>query len=66
VSGSGYTPPRVGYGATIRVFDAGSGALLKELSATQQRTADDQADANGYLRAEVKGLIARMDPAYRP
>ena len=66
LTGSGYTPPRVGYSATIRVIDAASGAKLRELSAAQQRTADYHADANGYLRAEVNGLIANLDPAYRP
>lgn len=66
LTGAGYTPPRVGYRATIRVIDAASGARLREVSAAQQRTADYHADANSYLRAEVNGLIANLDPAYRP
>lgn len=65
LTGSGYTPPRVGYHATIRVFNAATGALLKELPAAEQRTADFHADANGYLRAEMKALITSLDPAYR-
>lgn len=64
--GAGYTPPRVSYNATIRVFDATSGVLLKELPASQHLAADYHADANGYIRAEVNRLIASLDPAYRP
>jgi hypothetical protein len=61
----GYTPPKIGYTATIHVFDSATGKLLQELPVHEQRTVDYKGDAGGYIRAEVKSFIAGLDPAYR-
>jgi hypothetical protein len=61
----GYTPPKVGYTATIYVFDSATGKLLQKHPAHEQRTTDPHGQANGYIRSEVNGFIASLDPAYR-
>ena len=60
----GYTPPKVGYNATIYVFDSATGKLLQELPAHEQRDAKPRDHANGYIRSEVDTFIASLDPAY--
>lgn len=60
----GYTPPKVGYTATIQVFASATGKLLAELPVHAQRSADFKADAGSYIRDEVKALVAGLDPAY--
>lgn len=60
-----YKPPKVGYTATLNVFDAGTGKLLQQVPYHEQRTADFKADAGNYLRPEVQNFIASLDPAYR-
>jgi hypothetical protein len=60
----GYTPPKVGYTATIYVFDSATGKLPQELPAHEQRTATPHDHANGYIRSEVKTFIASLGPAY--
>jgi hypothetical protein len=60
----GYVPPKVGYTATIHVFDAATGKLLLELPAHEQRVADFKADAGEYIRSEVRTFVAGLDPAY--
>ncbi len=60
-----YKPPKVGYTATLYVFDAGTGKLVQQVPFHEQRTADFKADAGGYLRAEVKNFIASLDPTYQ-
>ena len=49
----GYTPPRIGYAATIDVRDAASGKLLCKVDAHDQQTGKYKADANAYIRAEM-------------
>jgi hypothetical protein len=61
----GYTPPKVGYTATIYVFDSATGKLLRKLPAHEQRTTNPKDHANGYIRSEVNGFIASLDPAYQ-
>ena len=61
----GYTPPKVSYTATLYVFDAATGRLLQGVPAHEERTADFRADATGYIRAEVNGFIAGIDPTQR-
>ena len=56
-----YKPPKVGYTATLYVFDAGTGKLLQQVPFHEQRTADFKADAGDYLRAEVKNFVASLD-----
>jgi hypothetical protein len=60
----GYTPPKVGYTATIYVFDSATGKLLQELPAHEQRDAKPHDHANGYIRSEVDTFLASLDPAY--
>ena len=60
----GYTPPKVGYTATIYVFDSATGKLLQKHPAHEQRTTDPHGQANGYIRSEVNAFIASLDPAY--
>jgi hypothetical protein len=60
----GYTPPKVGYTATIYVFDSATGHLLQKLPAHEQRTAIPHDHANGYIRSEVSTFLASLDPAY--
>jgi len=59
-----YKPPKVGYTATLYVFDAASGKLMQQVPFHEQRTADFKADAGDYLRVEVKNFVASLDPAY--
>ncbi len=59
-----YTPPSVSYTATLYVFDATTGQLLREIPFHEKRTGDFQDEANGYIRAEVNGFIASLDPAF--
>ena len=59
-----YTPPKVGYTATIYIFDSATGKLLQKLPAHEQRTTNPKDHANGYIRSEVNGFIASLDPAY--
>jgi hypothetical protein len=61
----GYTPPKVGYTATIYVFDSAAGKLLQKAPSHEQRTTEPHGHANGYIRSEVNGFIASLDPAYR-
>ncbi|MBB6188407.1 hypothetical protein [Rhodanobacter sp. MP7CTX1] len=60
----GYTPPKVGYTATIYVFDSATGKLLQKLPAHEERTTNPRDHANGYIRSEVNTFLARLDPAY--
>ncbi|MDE2156130.1 MAG: hypothetical protein KGJ32_09610 [Xanthomonadaceae bacterium] len=64
-TGTAYTPPKVGYTATIRVVDAASGKLLRELPVHDQQDAAYKSDVGKYIRAEMSVLIGSLDPAYR-
>jgi hypothetical protein len=59
-----YTPPSISYTATLYIFDATTGKLLREVPFHEKRTGDFQDDANPYIRAEVNGFIASLDPAF--
>jgi hypothetical protein len=61
----GYTPPAVSYTATLFIFDATTGKLLRQIPFHDRRTGEFKADANGYIRSEVNGFIASLDPTYR-
>ena len=61
----GYTPPKVGYHASLHVFDAVAGKQLRIVSFHEERVADYKADANSYLRAELNTFIADIEPSYR-
>jgi len=60
----GYTPPKVGYTATIYVFDSATGKLLQDVSAHEQQTTPPHGHANGYIRSEVNTFLASLDPGY--
>ena len=51
--------------ATLYVFDANSGKLLRQLRFHERRMADFKNDASGYIRGEVKSFIATLDPSYQ-
>jgi hypothetical protein len=61
---SGYMPPKVGYTATLRVFEAASAKMLLEVHAHDQRIADDKTDASAYFRLEMEALINALGPAH--
>jgi hypothetical protein len=61
----GYTPPKVGYSATVQVFDSASGKLLAKLPVREQRTAEFKGNAATYIHAEVQRFIAGLDPAWQ-
>lgn len=58
---SGYEPPKVGYGATLQVFDTATGKLLLSMRVHDQRVAMYKADAGDYLRAEVAEFVAGFE-----
>ncbi len=60
-----YTPPKVGYRATLYVFDLTSGKQLRDIPFHDERVADFKADANAYFRAEIANFIGNLDPGYR-
>lgn len=62
----GYTPPKVGYRATLYVFDVASGMQLREIPFHDEDDAKFKADANVYLRGELADFIGNLDPRYRP
>ena len=61
----GCIPPKVSYIATLSVFNAATGKLLREIPAHEERTAACKADVTDCIRAEVRTFIAGIDPAYR-
>jgi hypothetical protein len=61
----GYTPPSVSYTATLFIFDATTGKLLRQIPFHDRRTGEFKAEANEYIRNEVNNFIASLDPTYR-
>ncbi|MFA6229230.1 MAG: hypothetical protein WC617_03510 [Rhodanobacter sp.] len=61
----GYTPPKVGYRATLYVFDVANGMQLREIPFHDEDVAKFKTDANVYLRAELADVIGNLDPRYR-
>ena len=60
----GYTAPKIGYTATIAVFNAANGKLLLDVHAQDQKTGRYKGDANEYIRSEMSVLIGSLDPGY--
>ncbi len=58
---AGYEPPKVGYGATLQVFDTASGKRVLSMRVHDQRVAKYKADAGDYLRAEVAEFVAGFE-----
>jgi hypothetical protein len=55
--------PVVSYMATVRIFDATSGKLLKSMSMHDEKMVDQSSGAaNPYLEAHVKAFLKRLDP----
>jgi len=61
----GYHPPRVGYNATIRVFEVATGKLLLEVQAHDEEDAKYKGDASPYVHAQMHALIQSLDPGYQ-
>jgi hypothetical protein len=63
--GGGTGLPMVSYEATVQVFDAASGSLLKTMNFHDQKVADsDHGAANPYLRAQVEALLGHLDSSH--
>lgn len=58
---AGYEPPKVGYGATLQVFDRATGKRVLTMRVHDQRVAKYKADAGDYLRAEVAEFLAGLE-----
>lgn len=57
--------PLVSYAATVRVFDAASGKLVKTMNWHKEVMVDrDQGAANPYLDAQVRDFLKHLDPTY--
>ena len=64
MTGTGTGLPVVSYKATVQVFDAATGSLLKTMSFHDEKTADDGGTANPYLKAQVQAFLGRLDPGH--
>jgi hypothetical protein len=65
LSGGGQGLPVMSYTATINVFDAATGKLLKTSAFHDQKMIDQsQGAANPYLKAQVRAVLSHLDPAY--
>lgn len=68
LSGTGgtYIPGTVGYKGSIDVFDARTGALIRQVPLRQRQDVPDQANVTTFIEADANSVIARLDPAYLP
>lgn len=57
---------KIGYMASIRVFDATNGKLIKELSSHETLAVKPQTDGAPYVGTVVADLVASLDPSYDP
>ena len=65
LSGGGQGLPIMSYTATINVFDAATGKLLKTSAFHDQKMIDQsQGSATPYLKAQVRAVLSHLDPAY--
>jgi len=63
--GGGSMKPAISYTATIHVFDASTGRLLKSGSYKDRQIIDaSQGSANTYIDAGVRSFIGQVDRAY--
>ncbi len=58
---AGHEPPKVGYGATLQVFDPVPAKRVLSMRVHDQRVARDKAEAGAYPRAEVAEFVASLD-----
>jgi hypothetical protein len=63
--GGGSMALMISYAASVQVFDAESGRLLKTMSFKDKAVIDQNGGAaNPYINAQVKTFLIRIDPAY--
>jgi hypothetical protein len=63
--GGGSMRPMISYNATVHVFDASTGRLLKTMSFKDKAIIDqDSGQANPYINAQVRAFLHQLDPAY--
>jgi hypothetical protein len=57
---------KIGYTASIRIFDATNGRLVKKLSSHEFLSVKPQTDGAPYIGTVVADLVASLDPSYDP
>ena len=63
--GGGSMTPMISYVATVQVFDASTGRLLKTMSFKDKILIDQSGGtANPYINAQVRGLLKHVDAGY--
>jgi hypothetical protein len=63
--GGGSMPLMISYTASVQVFDAETGRLLKTMSFKDKMVVDQNGGlANPYINAQVKRFLKHVDPAY--
>jgi hypothetical protein len=63
--GGGSMRPMISYSATVHVFEASTGRLLKTMSFKDKAIIDqDSGQANPYINAQVRSFLRQFDPAY--
>ena len=61
-----YTPGSVGYRATVFIYDANSGALVRKMKLHDRKQLPDNANVTPAMAAEVQAVTAKLDPGYSP
>jgi hypothetical protein len=57
--------PVVSYTATVQVFEAATGHLLKTMSFHDEKMVNrEQGAANPYLKAQIQAFLGHLDPDY--
>jgi hypothetical protein len=63
--GGGSMPLMISYAASVQVFDAETGHLLKTMSFKDKAVIDQNGGvANPYINAQVKTFLKHIDPTY--
>ncbi|RAO74505.1 hypothetical protein [Dyella jiangningensis] len=55
---------RIGYKASIRIFDTASGKLIEQIPSHETINVKPQTNGAPYVRAVVADLVANLDPSY--
>jgi|GEM_PF-633249 len=63
---SSYTPGSVSYRATILVYAAATGELVRKLELHERHELPDKSDVTPIMKSEIGDVIARIDPTYQP
>lgn len=65
LAGAGRGMPIMSYAATVHVFDAATGDLLKTMSFHDEKMIDQNlGSANPYLQAQIRAFLSHLDPQY--